>query len=121
MKQLKTYLTINSIFSALSGFIMIFFRSELNELFAILNIYVFPFIGFNLLAFSAFVLFVSIKKPSNKILVRAIAILDLLWVLGSFIIIALGLFGISTTGKFLMGIVAIWIGFLAYKQYKHSK
>jgi hypothetical protein len=121
MKELKKYLTINSIFSAFSGTTMLLFPSKLNELFNINNAYVFPIIGANLLAFSAFVLFVSIKKPTNKTLVNTITILDLIWVLGSLAILAFGLFDISKTGHILIGVVAIWIAFLAYKQFQNNK
>lgn len=121
MKELKTYLTVNSIFSALSGLTMLLFVGQLNELFGINNTYVFPVIGANLLIFSAFIFFVSVKQLSNKGLVTTITILDLFWVVGSFVIVAFGLFDISKSGNILIGIVAIWIAFLAYKQFKNNK
>jgi hypothetical protein len=105
MKELKKYLTINSLFSAISGFTMLLFSNKLNELFDISNTYIFPIIGANLLVFSAFVWYVSQKHLSNKMLVNIISFLDLLWVFGSFAIV----------------MVAIWIAFLAYKQYKNNK
>jgi hypothetical protein len=120
MKELKKYLTINSLFSAISGLTMLLFSSRLNDLFNIENSYVFPIIGANLLIFSIFVLYVSSKQVTNKILVNTITILDLLWVAGSFAIVLLGLFAISQTGNILISIVAIWIAFLAYKQYKNN-
>lgn len=121
MKQLKTYLIINSIFSAISGLIMLVFVKNLNDLFGINNAYVFPIIGVNLLVFSAFVLIVSIKQLSNRILVSTITILDLLWVLGSLVIVVFGLFSISKSGNILIGVVAIWIAILTYKQFQHNK
>jgi hypothetical protein len=121
MKKLKQYLTINAAFSAISGLIMLLFVRQLNELFGINNYYIFPVIGVNLLFFSAFVFFVSVKQLSNKGLVTTITILDLFWVVVSFVILAFGLFDISKTGNILIGIVAIWIAFLAYKQFKHNR
>lgn len=121
MKELKRYLTINSIFSAISGLTMLLFSSKLNDLFAINNGYIFPIIGANLLVFAAFVWYVSNKQLSNKMLVTTISILDLLWVVGSFAIVVLGLFDISKIGNVIISIVAIWIGFLAYKQFKNNK
>ncbi len=120
MKQLKTYLTANSIFSAMSGLSMLLFSNKLNDLFGFKHPFVFPVIGINLLFFSAFVFFVSLKQTSNRGLVTTITILDLLWVVGSFIIVAFGLFDISTTGNVLISMVAIWIAFLAYKQYRNN-
>lgn len=120
MKKLKVYLQINSLFSAISGLTMLLFYSKLCILFNISNTYVFPLLGTNLLLFSAFVWYVSNKRLATKPLVTTISILDLLWVLGSFILVGFGLFGISGNGKILISIVAIWIGFLAYKQFKNN-
>lgn len=121
MKELKKYLTINSIFSAISGLTILLFSGSLNNLFAIDNAYIFPIIGANLLFFSAFVWYVSNKQLTHKILVNIISILDLLWVLGSFAIVGFGLFDISTSGYILISIVAIWIAFLSYKQFTNNK
>jgi hypothetical protein len=54
MNELKKYLTINAIFSAISGLSMLLFSSRLNSLFAIENAFVFPLIGANLIVFSSF-------------------------------------------------------------------
>lgn len=121
MKELKKYLTMNSIFSAISGTTMLLFASNLNKLFNIDNFYVFPIIGSNLLVFSAFVWFVSSRQLTNKILVITITILDALWVLGSIAIVVFSLFDISKTGNILIIVVAIWIAFLAYKQFINTK
>lgn len=120
MKELKKYLTINSIFSAISGLTMLLFSSNLNKLFNINNVYVFPVIGCNLLFFAAFVWFVFSRQLTNRILVTTITTLDLLWVLGSLAIVGLGLFDLSQNGNILISIVAVWIAFLAYKQFKYS-
>lgn len=121
MKELKKYLTINSIFSAINGLTMLLFSDKLNVFFDLENIYVFPVIGANLLIFSAFVWYVTSKQLTNKMLVTAISILDLLWVLGSFTIVLLGQFDLSRNGNILISLVAIWIAFLAYKQFKNNK
>ena len=121
MNTLKKYLSINSIFSAISGLTMLLFSNKLNILFAIDNAYVFPMIGANLLLFSAIVCYVSNKQLTNKMFVNLISILDLLWVIGSFAIVGFKLFNISNTGNIAISIVAIWIAFLAYKQYSNNK
>ncbi len=117
MKQLRKYLTINSSFSAISGLTMLLLSKKLNELFNIDNMYIFPFIGLNLIVFAAFVWYVSRKQLDNKILVMTITILDAFWVIGSFVIVLLGLFDLSSNGYILIGSVAVWIAFLAYKQF----
>ena len=120
MKELKKYLIINSTFSAISGLAMLLLSTNLNDLFQIDNIYVFPFIGINLLFFAAFVWYVSSKQLTNKILVTTITVLDVLWVLGSLVIVSLGLFDLSKDGNILISAVAVWIAFLAYKQFTNS-
>ncbi|TAG58525.1 MAG: hypothetical protein EAZ27_01485 [Cytophagales bacterium] len=121
MKELKKYLTINAIFSAINGLTMLLFSSNLNKLFNIDNAYVFPVIGGNLLFFAAFVWFVFSRQLKNKILVTTITTLDALWVLGSFAIVVFSLFDISKTGNILIIVVAIWIAFLAYKQFINTR
>lgn len=120
MKELKKYLTINSIFSAFSSLTMLLFSSNLNKLFNIDNVYVFPIIGSNLLIFAAFVSYVSSRQLTNKNLVATITVLDALWVLGSFAIVSFGLFDLSKEGNTLVSIVAVWIVFLVYKQFKFN-
>jgi hypothetical protein len=120
MNKLKMYLSINSTFSAFSGLVMLLFSSQLNNFFNLSHLYVFPFIGANLLAFSAFVYYVSQKQLSNKLLVNIISSLDALWVLGSIVIIGLGLFNLSSIGYIAIFIVAVWIGFLGFQQYQHN-
>ena len=119
MNELKKYLTINSIFSAISGLTMLLFSSNLNKLFNIDNVYVFPVIGGNLLFFAAFVWFISSRQLTNKIMVTAITALDAIWVLGSFAIVLLKLFDLSNNGYIVISSVALWIAFLAYKQFRN--
>ena len=70
--------------------------------------------------FSVFVFYVSRRQLTNKILVNIISGLDALWVLGSLFIIMLGLFDLSIIGYIIIGVVAVWIAFLGYKQYEKS-
>lgn len=121
MRELKKYLAINSIFSALSGSTMLLLSNYLNELVNIANMYVFPAIGLNLIVFAAFVWYVSRKQLDNKILVMTITVLDVFWVIGSTVIVLLGLFDLSSSGYILIGSVALWIAFLAYKQFKNIR
>lgn len=119
--KLKVYLAINSVFSATCGIIMLVFTNRFNTIFDINNWYVIPIIGLNLILFSVFVWFVSRKQLTNKLLVNIISGLDALWVLGSLLIILLQPFNLSKTGHVIIGIVAIWIAFLAYMQFIKNK
>ena len=121
MNKLKKYLRINSAFSLASGAAMLLFTTELNSFFGINHPYVFPVIGLNLLVFAIFVGFVSERQLANKTLVNLISTLDALWVLGSFAIVLFGFFDLSANGMVVITIVALWIGFLGYKQYVNSQ
>jgi hypothetical protein len=121
MQALQKYLNINSLFSAFSGIVMLVFSNALHRLFNIENPYVFPFIGVNLLFFAVFVFFVAKKHLANKLLINIIATLDALWVLGSLAILLLQAFNLSSTGYLLIALVALWIAFLGYQQFKYNR
>lgn len=117
---LKSYLLINGCFSFFSGTLMLILNEQLNFFFDISNPMVLTVIGVNLIVFSFFVLFVALAKPIKKLLVQLIVVLDILWVLGSVFIIIFALFDLSNNGYKTIGIVALFIGFLALKQFQHS-
>ncbi|TVR76332.1 MAG: hypothetical protein EA409_13640 [Saprospirales bacterium] len=99
---------------------MVLLSGILNQLFGIKNVYVFPVIGVNLLVFAVFVWYVSKRHLTNRLWVMAITVLDVLWVVGSFVIVLLGLYDLTATGYIITVVVALWIGFLAYKQFVNS-
>ena len=122
MKNLKIYLRINSIFSLASGILMAEFSNELLHFFNIQiegNRYLFDIIGINLIVFAIFVWYVSARQIQNSIFVKIISFLDILWIVGSIIIVALQLFNLSIIGYLTIALVALWISFLAYNQLKH--
>lgn len=119
MNKLKKYLIINSIFSGFSGLIMMFFSKKMNFIFNINNSLTFPLIGTCLALFSIYVYVVWKKYYSNKLLINIISLLDLIWVIGSVIIIVTDPFHISKFGNIIIGIVAVWISFLCYQQFSN--
>jgi hypothetical protein len=99
---------------------MLLFSSKLNTIFNIENPYIFPVIGVNLLVFAVFVLYVAIKKSEHRSFVGVITLLDALWVLGSVLLLLFSnQTGISSSGNILIGLVAVFIGFLAFMQYQN--
>lgn len=114
-------MTLNSLFSALSGAIMVLFPNALNTFFNVSIPYIFPILGINLLVFAFIVGFTAQKQLGNKRLVNLISALDALWFLGSLGIIVFQLFDLSKNGYIAIGLVAVWIGFLGYKQYENNK
>lgn len=120
MKELKKYLRINSLFSMICGIAMLAFFQKLSAIFNIENPYIFPVIGMGLILFSVFVGYVSSKQLKNRHLVNVISALDALWVLGSVAIIIFGLFNLSGAGYSIIGMVAVWIAFLGFKQFEYN-
>ena len=112
---------MNSAFSAFSGILLTFAAGSMNALLHIEKGILLPAIGINLMVFSLMVYYVAMKQLTHKSLVNLISALDVLWVIGSILIVVLQLFDLSTIGYILIGVVALWIGYLAAMQYKYSK
>lgn len=119
MTKLRLYLTINYAFSAFSGTTMLLFSEQLNQIFHFSDPLMFPIIGANLLVFAMFVFYVTGWQIGKPGLVKLISLLDAGWVVGSVFLLLFGPFGISPIGLWIIGIVAVWIGFLGYKQYSN--
>lgn len=105
MNTLQKYLTINAIFSTLTGIIAIAFQENIEQLFNVEPSNFFFILGI-LLIFFAFTIVVEIKKQ-RAIPVLWITTQDMLWVIGSVILIVWNPFGISTVGNIIIGAVAI--------------
>ncbi len=99
---------------------MVLFSGKLNTFFNISNPYIFPVLGINLLVFAVFVGYVVQKKIHDKRFVNLISGLDALWVVGSLGIVVFQLFDLTSNGYTVIGLVAVWIGFLGYKQFVNN-
>ena len=118
MKNLKSYLTTNFIFSGISGILILSFNeSFLMDYLGLTNSSILYFIGAGLIFFSAFIYYVIKHRFSDNKLIYIISILDSLWVLGSFAITFFDLYNIKSQSHPLINIVALWIGFLATGQF----
>jgi len=118
MKNLKSYLTTNFIFTGISGILILSFNeSFLMDYLGLTNSTFLYFIGAGLIFFSAFIYYVIKHRFSDNKLIYIISILDSLWVLGSFAITFFDLFNIKSQSYPLINIVALWIGFLATGQF----
>ncbi len=121
MKTLKTHLILNAAFSGFSGLLLIFFSKYFSSLFLIEDTLVFTITGLGLVFFSFYVFLIALKFLNNKKLVNSISLLDVSWVIASFSIILFRMFHISFIGNLIIGIIAIWISYLAFMQIKHNK
>ncbi|WP_027418172.1 hypothetical protein [Crocinitomix catalasitica] len=114
MNQLQKALTLNALFSSLSGLILILFNQQIAEIFGTSNTTVFWIVGLILLYFSVTIFYERIKQ--RKPFVLWIIIQDISWVLGSVLILILKPFNISSTGNLIILIIALIVLFMAVNQ-----
>lgn len=116
MNILQKALTGNAVFSTLSALILLIFSTTMTDLFGLKEQFPFLIIGVVLLLFAGTIVF-EIKRQRKKP-VYWIIIQDILWVLGSIVLLFLQPFGISTAGNILIAIVALVVLVFAILQYQ---
>lgn len=116
---IKRYLLVNSCFSFFCGILMLLLPEQFNSFFESSSPLIFTIIGINLMSFSVFVLFVALSKPIRLFLIQLIIILDVLWVIASLLLLLFTIGNLSTNGYIMIGLIAVFIGFLAFKQYQN--
>src|SRR5688572_32086114 len=114
---MKKALGINAVFSGLSGILIIILRNQLANLFGIGSATPFLITGIVLVFFSVTIIF-EIKRQ-NTAAILWIIVQDMLWVIGSILILLLDPFGISTTGNYIILAVAIIVFLMAVHQGFH--
>jgi hypothetical protein len=116
MKTLKNVLLINAISSGATGVALVIFASTIAKLFEIAAYQVLWGVGIFLFSFAVMVFLESKRHPHNLNQVRLIIALDVMWVVGSLVIILLQLFNLSVLGYSAIGAVAMWVAAMAYLQ-----
>ena len=116
MSSPKPFLFANSIFSTVTGLILIIESATLVVFFNVADPIVFKVIGFGLLEFAAFVLFTALKKSNNIKWVLPITIADFIWVAASMIIVYYNPFEISKGGITWIAVVAIVVSIFGFGQ-----
>lgn len=114
MNQIQKALFINALFSGVSGILLIIFHSVMASLFSIENSSVFWIIGIALIYFAATILFEW--KRQKRIGILVIIAQDILWVIGSLILLIFQPFTISPTGNWVIGIIACIVLLMAVNQ-----
>ena len=116
MNNLQKALTINALFSSISGTLMILLNLQIAHLFGTTNNTVFWIVGIILIYF-AITIWYEITKQ-RKFAVLWIIIQDFLLVIGSIILIVLDPFKITQTGSLIIIIIAIIVLGIGLNQYK---
>lgn len=119
MGNLKFWLYCNAVFSMTSGLSLFFANEFLQTFLGFQNAHVLPSIGINLIVFACSILVIIQYYLKHKNLISLIILLDVLWIIGSFILIILQLFALSTKGYWLIGIISCIVGLFAKQQYKY--
>ncbi|MHA7059621.1 hypothetical protein ACWGOQ_0020510 [Aquimarina sp. M1] len=119
MNKLQKALKINALFSSTSGVIMILLNHQIAKLFGTNNNSIFWIVGLILMYF-ALTIWYEITKQ-RKLAVIWIVIQDYIWVLGSLILIIFNPFGITLTGKLIIGTIALIVLYMGINQMKGLK
>lgn len=116
MNQLEKSLAANALFSSLSGIVLIVFNQTIANLFATANNTLFWMVGLALLFFAGTILYEIWKQRTLGVLF--IILLDVLWIIGSLILLLFQPFEISNTGEGMIAGVALVVCFMAVLQAK---
>jgi len=112
---LRNSLLANASFSVITGLCSLFLANNINQLFGLSTPIIFIVLGIGLILFSSFVFLTAFIKRSSWVLF--IISQDLLWVIGSILILLLHPFGITAIGHQIILIVAAIVSVFALAQY----
>lgn len=104
MNHLKKALIINTLFSSISGIILILLNRQIADIFGTKNNTVFWCIGLVLIYFALTIWYERTKQ--RKLAVLWIIIQDFLWVIGSIILISFNPFQVTQNGTIIIGVIA---------------
>lgn len=114
MNKLQKALRVNTLFSSISGIIMILLNRQIANLFGTENNTVFLIVGLILIYF-AITIWYEITKQ-RKLAVLWIILQDFIWVFGSMILIIFNPFQITEVGNSIIGSIAIIVLYMGINQ-----
>lgn len=118
MSNLQKTLFVNALFSFSTGLALIFQYENIASAFGLKTQLFFLYLGIALVFFSGTV-FYEFKKLRKRF-IELIIIQDVLWVIGSILVLAFSLVSTSTA-YWIITIVAFIVGLFALLQYKWSR
>ncbi|WP_430967475.1 SRPBCC family protein [Spongiimicrobium sp. 2-473A-2-J] len=116
MNKLQNTLLANAIFSGMSGIGLLLFHKEIADIFSVNSSTTFWIVGIALIYFASTITYEIFKQRPIPILF--IIIQDILWVIGSIILLVSQPFGISITGNYIIAAIALIVFFMAIAQSK---
>ena len=114
MNKLQKALKVNTLFSSISGIIMILLNHQIANLFGTTNNTIFWIVGLILIYF-AITIWYEIRKQ-RRLAVLWIIIQDYAWVIGSLILIVINPFQITQIGNLIIGIIALIVLYMGITQ-----
>ncbi|MGY6647291.1 hypothetical protein [Wenyingzhuangia sp. IMCC45574] len=118
MKELQKWLRVNALFSTTSAVLMIILNEKLQVFFGFRNYWVFPIIGGNLIVFAMVIFWVLKFRLHQRKWVYLITFFDVLWVLGSMVLVFVKPFSLYNNAYIIITSIALIVGFLGWKQFK---
>ena len=116
LRKLKGVLIANGAFSLISGLVLITVAHSIAKLMGIANDQVLVYVGIGLVVFAGTVLYAAFKNPLSKKQVWSIIIQDWAWVLASILVIVLQAWQLTSTGYWMIAVVALIVGDFAFFQ-----
>lgn len=115
-EPLKTALLANALFSLMSGVTSIVFGRFLSTFVGVGAPIVYQVIGVSLVMFALLVALTALQQPLNTLMAAVISLADLLWVVGTFLLIIMAYAALQPVGILLLLGVAIIVLCLALGQ-----
>lgn len=118
MENLRRVLLLNAVTSAFTGLLLVMFSGFISELFTVDASSVFTSVGIFLIAYGGYVVYTALKAIGQT---QIVIVLDILWVVGSAMVLLFYGSQISMMGNVLIAGVALWVGLMAFLQKKFSR
>jgi hypothetical protein len=93
-------------FATFSGAILLLAAGPIAGLIELSSPLALALVGLILLGYGGFLLYFAAREPQNRTVAREAIVLNLLWVVGSYAGLLLGVFPVNTAGKWAIAIVA---------------
>lgn len=120
-RKLRGVLKTNAAFSMISGMSLIIFHHSIASVMHVSNSAVLQYLGIGLVLFSASVAHASLRKTLVRTQVKSIIVQDWAWVLASVLVIVSQSWQLSSTGYWLIGLVAMIVASFAIFQMRFLK
>ena len=114
---LQRVLLGNAAFSGLSGLLMVLAANPISQFLGLSNPLILAIVGIALLLYMPFLVWLANQTPVPSWMTWVVIELDVLWVIGSLILIFTSLVPLTTGGKWTIAITADIVAIFAILQY----